>query len=804
MQGEQAFNDQPGGGSARQRTRAPAEPPGEDIMEGSEEREFVHQFEKVFELYDQVQPFLDIRDNLRRHVEKKRRWIERLRSPEFPVAFLGAFSAGKSMIINAILGRNILPEATKSYTAIPTVIKRGESDAVIIHYLDEGARRELRNLYVEAICRELHRNPGRFTELENHELLPRLETEIAAHLQDIGVFNKEKFFEELKNLVNKWTRFSDNTREIGLDELNQYVTEDYEDVLLVDRVEVFLREVDLPENVVLVDLPGLGVVNPRHKKITKSYVENEAKAFVVSSAVFKLLEGEEIELLAEIHKARPHVLKRAFWVVNKWETASARQKSEEVRNFAEKVEEHGFRITPERVFKVSALNYLLLKLIETGDLENSGKMGEHLDNLKRSVGRIPPAEEAGAVIAECEETRSFAELRERLFGYLNTTAGREFFDEARGELNDLCRRLAEVLRPHYETAVNSRNLRDSFVARELTRRLREFVAGVKNIVRERIRDIRTQFIPGMVFWNDDKQNDFEGRIHRYLQEIDKRELQNELMRGLDTLENLSRLPQKLEERIPVGGMFRHQLQGLMRADIVDTFSRDLLEDLKRTESLPDEMTRQLEDMLSKRDILMRINGLCDVFLFEYGDQLDQLAFEVGEQLRGAESEPSEPDAMEAVSLLRENPDLTLRYARKLHLVSGEGGLGDALSLKGGQLKTLTGAVMEHQRAASASPKSGGNGYSRHIETALSAYESKIIGFMRALRTRINDYSRRCIKNYFEELETDLVDLFDRKEPEIATVIMEQLTADLDNEIGMELHKQQLYRDAYQYVSELVH
>ncbi|MFP4309849.1 MAG: hypothetical protein ACLFQQ_21785, partial [Desulfococcaceae bacterium] len=89
MRGEQAFIDDPAGGSARQRTGAPTEPPGEDAMDGMNEQEFVHQFERVFEYYDQVQAFLDLRDNLRRHVEKKRRWIERLRSPEFPVAFLG-------------------------------------------------------------------------------------------------------------------------------------------------------------------------------------------------------------------------------------------------------------------------------------------------------------------------------------------------------------------------------------------------------------------------------------------------------------------------------------------------------------------------------------------------------------------------------------------------------------------------------------------------------------------------------------------------------------------------------------------
>ena len=763
-----------------------------------EATERVHQFEKIFEVYDRVQDHVDISENLKRYVDRKRTWIDRLKSPEFPVAFLGTFSAGKSMIINAILEKNILPEATKSYTAIPTVIKKGAGDSVAIHFLSESARTELRNLYIEEISRELHKNPHDFLQLSNNDLLLAFQRDITDHTQEVGLFNKEKSFEELQKLIEKWSRFSGETKEIGISELSRYVTEDYEDVLLVDRVVVYLRDIDIPDNVVLVDLPGLGVVNPRHRKITKAYVENDAKAFVISSAVFKLLEGEEIELLSEIHKQRPKVLKRAFWVINKWETASEKQKREESRNFNEKIECHQFRITPDRVFKVSALNYLLVRLIARGELENNGKIKDHLDNLNRSVGEIPPREKADSILQSSEEIRDFARLKEKLFDYLNTTAGEEFYEEAEAELTELARKLAAILKPHHDAAVNNKNLKDSFIARELVKRLKHFSLGIQSIVRDRIKEIRIKHLTGIEFWTDEKQKNFEQQIKTYIDGLDRSELKNEMMRGLDTLENQSRLPQKIEERLPIGKMFRRQLRTLMQEDIVHRFSRELLNELKKTDLLPEALSFTLEDKLSKRDILTRINGLCDVFLFEFGDRLNGLGFEVAEKLEEVISES--PERMQEIKkLLKTNAETAVAEARKSNLIKKEGNFNDLLELDDRKLKLLYAKINGNGRhRLHANPSNGSN-----MEKVLKIYEGRIIDFIRDLQGKINDYTRRCIKNYFEELEEDLLDLFERNEPEIAAVIMEKLHTNIDDEIGLELRKQQIFTESYQEVSDLI-
>lgn len=760
--------------------------------------ERIHKFEKVFEVYDRVQDHVDISDNLKRYVDKKRTWIDRLKSPEFPVAFLGTFSAGKSMIINAILEKNILPEATKSYTAIPTIIKKGESDAVAIHFLSETARTELRNLYIEEISRELHKNPHEFMKLNNNDLLLALQRDITDHTQEVGLFNKEKSYEELQKLLEKWTKFSGETKEIGISELNRYVTEDYEDVLLVDRVVVYLRDIDIPENVVLVDLPGLGVVNPRHRKITKAYVENDAKAFVISSAVFKLLEGEEIELLSEIHKQRPKVLKRAFWVINKWETASEKQKREESRNFNEKIESHQFRITPDRVFKVSALNYLLVKLISKGELDDNGKIKEHLDNLKKSVGEIPGPEAVPSVIEEFGEIREFGRLKEKLFHYLNTTAGEEFCEEADAELADLARRLTAILKPHNEAALGNQDLRENFIARELTKRLKHFSRGIQMIVKNRIKDIRIKQLTGIEFWTDEKQHDFENQIKTHIEGLDRSELKNELMRGLDTFENQSRLPQKIEERLPIGKMFRQQLRSLMREDIVHRFSRELLNELKKTDLLPEDLTIVLDDKLSKRDILTRINGLCDVFLFEFGDRLNGLGFEVSEKLEDVISESPEK-IQEVKKFLKSHAEAAVLEARKSNLIKTEGNFNDILDLDDRKLKILCSKVNGNGHRLLPSSASNGS----NMEKVLKIYEGRIIDFIRDLQGKINDYTRRCIKNYFEELEEDLLHLFEENEPDIAVVIMGKLSANLDDEIGLELRRQKIFTESYQEVSALI-
>lgn len=65
-----------------------------------------------------------------------RRMAERWRARTFHLAVLGQFKRGKSTLINALLRRALLPSAVLPLTAIPTFIRRGDRERLIVKFLD--------------------------------------------------------------------------------------------------------------------------------------------------------------------------------------------------------------------------------------------------------------------------------------------------------------------------------------------------------------------------------------------------------------------------------------------------------------------------------------------------------------------------------------------------------------------------------------------------------------------------------------------------------------------------------------------
>src|SRR5437879_4793175 len=58
----------------------------------------------------------------------------RLRNPDLTIAFVGGFGAGKSSLVNAFLGRYLLPESTKVTTAVPTFVRTtSEPESAELH-----------------------------------------------------------------------------------------------------------------------------------------------------------------------------------------------------------------------------------------------------------------------------------------------------------------------------------------------------------------------------------------------------------------------------------------------------------------------------------------------------------------------------------------------------------------------------------------------------------------------------------------------------------------------------------------------
>lgn len=766
-------------------------------MKESDYSNYVKAFTRLFEAYDAATPYLGVTDDFTYFVNRKRTWLERLKSPEFPVAFLGAFSAGKSTIINAVLGDDILPQATKSFTAIPTLIRKGRANRAVIHYLSESAREELKQLYLEELSKELRKSSDSYRKLSKGELLSSLAKDIEQYKNQFGSFNKQKFFDELKTLIEGWNKLSGAVKEIALAELPSYVTEDYEDVLFVDQAEIFLTDVNIPENVVLVDLPGLGVVNPRHRKVTKSYVENDAKAFVIAMKVFHLLEGEEIELLAEIHSHRKRVLQRAFWAINQWDVLSSQQKKEELANFAQKIDHYGFHIAKDRVFRVSALNYLLLKLIQEGRLEKSGNIREHVDALQKAIGRIPDKSEAEGFIKSLDEARNFATFRSSLFDYLAHTAKAEFLDEARSEYVDLAKRLRERLEPLYQNYKNKSDdsMKSTFIAGELSRRQDEVLRHLRTTVEEHIKVLRTEVLPEFIFWSDEDRERLGEQIVHAIDTLDRKALKNELLKGMDLHSVISRLPHKIEENLHIQRTFRSQLQQLLEEQIVRRYLLRLLDSISSNEALPEEVLSVLSDRLSGRDMVSRLKGMCDVFLFEYGGVIDEL----GRTIMAKEADESVQNKDDIMELVQKNADRALEIAKSKRLLGPDAGVKQMLALG---MDKLTGIYRALTDAQPMSPITAA-GQSDEIDRALECYKAGLLDYTRKQQRQINKFARRGIKNYFEELEQDLLAYFDSVKDEIAKTIMKQLTTDIDAELNAELQKQKVIKEAYQVVTAAV-
>ncbi len=738
---------------------------------------YKERFITLFEAYDKSSRYLKLSQDFKSSVDEKRNWIERLSSTEFPVAFLGTFSAGKSTIINAILGRDILPESTGSSTAVPTLIKKSNKrEHAIIFYLDKDSKQELKKLYIKELSKELRKNTDTYLQLSNDELITEFEQNISEAKKQ-GNFNKEKYFKELKMLISTWDKLS-GQKDIQISELSSYITEKYENILFVDSAEVYLTDMNIPESIFLVDLPGLSVANPRHRKITKDYVENKAKAFVVASKVLHLLEGEERELLAEIHKQRPNVLQRAFWVFNQWDlTKSDKQRKQVNADFEKIVKDEGFNISSERVFKVSALIYLLLKLLQEDKLENSyNNAKEHLNILTSFCGKIPKnGNEAGKFIESIEEAKNFTIFKDELFHYLEYTAKAEFLEEAKDEYKELATKLCEAFAPLHNSykGKDEKGLRSSFIAGELIKRLEKSIKVLNKIVIEQIKILRTDELPALVFWEDEDRNQLEEEIKAIFDNLDKKDLKNELLIGPDLDDVFSRLPQKIEDQLPITEYFRERLQQLMDKKVVTKILKKFLNTLKRSSPLSEELSHLLDDKLSSRNMSIRLQGWCDVFLFDYGKKIDALGKEVLTKL--SSNEQSNTSTMSFVK-----NTVNQVAADSFGIIPNES-FPEAKSKQSesvADIKDIDGVINQ----------------------ALDFYKDSLLEFIKQQQSQINQYAKRGIKNYFEELEVELINLFDARKEDIAQVIMEKIDSEIDGKLNTELKKQKVIKESYKVFS----
>jgi len=280
----------------------------------------------------------------------------RLRNPDLTIAFVGGFSAGKSSLVNAFLGRYLLPESTKVTTAVPTFVRSTTSDeSAELHYLNEAEVENLGEMYRKEIS-IVFGQPA-FASLPFASLIEKVKP-----LANEG---------RGRRLVEQFETFQEQRHKRQVEARGRVVTvsianaqekiRDETEAMFLDRVVLHVARTDIPPDVVVVDLPGVSVPNPRHREITFRFVREAAHAVVFVLMATRLFDKDEEEIMELFRSGENHIAEKTFWVLNRWDSLSTHHQRQTVADFENKMQEfaipNGFQS-----FRTNALHGLLSQL----------------------------------------------------------------------------------------------------------------------------------------------------------------------------------------------------------------------------------------------------------------------------------------------------------------------------------------------------------------------------------------------------------------------------------------------------------
>lgn len=302
--------------------------------------------------------------------------ISRLQNPNLTIAFAGGFSAGKSSLINAFLGRYLLPESTEVTTAVPTYVRSTSGDEYAkIYYLNANEVEALGELYRREIA-ETFRMP----ELANapfQKIFEKVKPMVQEGRGNRLVENFRLFLEKSRGQDFPVER---HIEQRSIPEMQKLV-QDESQAIFLDRVEVFIQSNDVPSDVILVDLPGVSVSNPRHRQVTFRFVSQDAHAVIFVLMATRLFDRDEMEIMEKIRAGESQITRKTFWVLNRWDSLTAQQQQSSLANFREKMEE--FAVPDDyNFFTTNALHGLLAQLAEKGESPSDSKLQQHFSDYE--------------------------------------------------------------------------------------------------------------------------------------------------------------------------------------------------------------------------------------------------------------------------------------------------------------------------------------------------------------------------------------------------------------------------------------
>lgn len=264
-------------------------------------------------------------------------FLKRCSNAEFHIALVGAIKAGKSTLINALLGYAYASTKVTPETASLTKFRKGNCNYVKVSFYTS---QEWNRLWASA------KEARAEVFLEEYEEL-KAETQKSNWLDQ-----PEKTFqcgtkEELVDEISKWT---------SSQSANHY---------FVKEVEVGLEDFDLPEGVILVDTPGLDDVVQYRSNITRDYIDRANAVLVCVKA--DALTGQEMATIHSVFANTRYNPEKVYIVATQIDSLNRpdqhwkEQREEWLKSLKNKGAYGSLELASKNLIGVSAYLYTLLK-----------------------------------------------------------------------------------------------------------------------------------------------------------------------------------------------------------------------------------------------------------------------------------------------------------------------------------------------------------------------------------------------------------------------------------------------------------
>ncbi|MBC6418398.1 MAG: dynamin family protein, partial [Prochloron sp. SP5CPC1] len=290
--------------------------------------------------------------------------LRKVVSPKFEIVFGGAFSAGKSMLINALLERELLYSAEGHATGTECYIEYAsqEEERVVLTFLSE----EEVSATANALCQRLELTiPDSVTSEEARELLQEACDTIIEIQGGESKSEKAKQAKALQLLLKGYDENKDRlhptmNKTYSMEQLNfsnlseaaSYARRGSNSAIL-KRLQYYCHHPLLEDGNVFVDMPGIDAPVEKDAQLTYSKIEapeTSAVICVLKPAAAGDMTKEETELLEKM-RSNVGIGERVFYVFNRidetWYNAQLRQR-------LERLIQTEFRDTP-RVYQTSGL-----------------------------------------------------------------------------------------------------------------------------------------------------------------------------------------------------------------------------------------------------------------------------------------------------------------------------------------------------------------------------------------------------------------------------------------------------------------